>query len=401
MPGPAPLEAAWRRDGGKLLAALARRFRDIDLAEECLAEAAARAQSAWVEAPANPSGWLYRTALRIGIDRLRTKTRRRMKNLDDLELEAETSAAETPDDRLGLYFLCCHPAIGQEAQIALMLRLVAGLSVERIARAFLAEPAAILQRITRAKAKIAAAGVPFDAPPPSEWPARMPSLLAALSIIYDQSYADISGGVEAEALAREAAMLAEALAALSDDAEAHGLAALIRFCESRRPARLDPAGAMAPLDEQDVGLWRAADIAAGAEHLARAAQRRAPGPWQIKAHIHAAHARRAETGASPWPEITQLYDALMRLDPSPVTALNRALAGAHLQGVEVALREVDALNTSGDLGAFLPYHAARADLLRRSNRREEAYTAYRRALDLGPGAAEALFLERRLREMSA
>lgn len=394
------LDAAWRRDGGRLIAALARRFRDIDLAEECLAEAAARAQAAWTEAPSNPSGWLYKTALRIGIDRLRSKARRPMSSLDGLEIDHMADDPETPDDRLSLYFLCCHPALSQDSQVALMLRLVTGLSVERIAKSFLAEPATILQRITRAKAKIVAAVVPFDAPPRTEWPGRMPSLLAALSIIYDQSYADVGGGVEAEALAREAATLAETLAALSDDAEAWGLAAVIRFCESRRPARIDAAGAMVPLDEQDVRLWRHGDIAMGAEQLSRAARRHAPGPWQIKALLHASHARRAETGQTPWSDIANLYDALMRLDPSPVVALNRALARAHLHGIDAALKEVDALNAEGALEAWLPFQAARADLLRRLKRREEACTAYRRALDLSPGLVEERFLRRRLEEAS-
>lgn len=395
MPGPAALEDAWRRDGGRLLAALSRRFRDIDLAEECLAEAAARAQGNWTQTPVNPSGWLYRTALRIGVDRLRQRARRRVEAIDDLDLEARSEPAQTPDDRLGLYFLCAHPSLGEDAQIALMLRLVAGLPVETIARAFLAEPATILQRITRAKAKIAAARLPFDPPPRTEWAERMQGLLSALSIIYDQGYADVGGGIEAEAFAREAATLAESLADLTDDAEARGLAALIRFCESRRPARLAQDGAMVPLDEQDATLWRVADITAGAEHLARAVEARTPGPWQVKALIHAAHARRLNEGATPWGDIADLYDALFRLDPSPVVAVNRALARSEIFGAASALAELEALAAQTALEGWQPYHAARADLLRRAARREEAHTEYERAIALAQGRAERRFLNAR------
>jgi RNA polymerase sigma-70 factor (ECF subfamily) len=395
VPGPAALEDAWRRDGGRLLAALSRRFRDIDLAEECLAEAAARAQGSWTQTPANPSGWLYRTALRLGIDRLRQRARRRVEAIDDLDLEAGSEPTQTPDDRLGLYFLCAHPALGEDSRIALMLRLVAGLPVETIARAFLAEPAAILQRITRAKAKIAAARLPFDPPPRSEWPERMQGLLSALSIIYDQGYADVGGGIEAEAFAREAATLAESLAELTGDAEALGLAALIRFCESRRPARVARDGAMIPLDEQDVKLWRVSDIATGAEHLARAAEALTPGPWQIQALIHAAHARRLNEGATPWGDIADLYDALLRLDPSPIVAVNRALARSQIFGPAPALAELDAPAAQAALKGWQPYHAARADLLRRADRREEAYAEYDRAIALAPGRAERRFLEGR------
>lgn len=396
MPGPTALEEAWRRDGGKVLAALARRFRDLDLAEECLAEAAARAQTAWNSAPGNPSGWLYQTALRIGIDQFRQRARRKTEPFGDLDLEAHAGdGAETPDDRLALYFLCCHPALGQEAQIALMLRLVAGLSVERIATAFLAEPAAILQRITRAKAKIAAAAMPFDPPPRTVWPERMPLLLSALSIIYDQSYADIGGGIETVALAREAAMLAETLATLTDDPEAHGFAALARFCESRRPARLDASGAMIPLDEQDPKLWRMTDIAEGGACLARAARGRSPGPWQTKALIHAAHARRRAEGATPWRDIVNLYDALMRMEPSPVVAINRASARAAIHGPVAALAEIEGLNADGGVEGWQPFHATRADLLRRAGRAAEASEEYRRAIRLATGTAEKRFLEKR------
>lgn len=390
-----PLDSTWRRDGGKLVAALARRFRDLDLAEDCLAEAAARAQAAWAPSPpANPSGWLYRTALRCGLDRLRAQGRRPVEDLDALDLEAK-NAAETPDERLALYFLCCHPAIGADTQVALILRLAAGLSAEEIARAFLADPVAIYQRLARGKARIAAAGIPFDPPVRAHWPDRMRAVLAALSIIYDQSYGDVAGGVEQEALAREAATLAEALARLTDDPEAHGLAATLCLCESRRPARLDADGAMIPLDEQDVAHWNVALIDAASRHLALAARRRRPGPWQVKALIHAAHARRLSEGETPWRDVAALCDTLARLDPSPVTLLQRALARSRVEGALVALAEIDALNAEGALDRWQSLHAARADLLRRLGRGEDARRAYDEAIARTKGDAERRFLSRR------
>ncbi|MBY0423432.1 MAG: hypothetical protein K2Q06_14085 [Parvularculaceae bacterium] len=382
------------------MAALVRRLRSIDLAEECLAEAALRAQAAWGAAPpADASGWLYVTALRCGVDRLRRATRFPQEDVDALDLEAAAPPAETPDDRLALYFLCAHPALSTDAQIALMLRLVAGLPVAEIARAFLADAPTILQRITRAKAKVAAAGLPFEAPPKAQWAERLPPLLSALSIVYDQSYVDVGGGVEPEALGREATLLAETVAALSDHPEAHGLAATIRFCESRRPARIDRDGAMIPLDQQDPKLWRRADIDAAAEHLRRAARRRAPGPFQVMALIHAAHARRIAGEPAPTEEIAHLYDALLRLEPSPVVALNAALARAAAGASDDALVAVERLAEAHDLDDWQPYHAAHADLLRRAGRRAESQAAYARAIALAKGRAERLYLEARLRSL--
>lgn len=400
MPGPSRLEDAWRRDGGRLVAALARRFRDLDLAEECLAEAAARAQAHWTQPPDNPSGWLYRAALRIGIDRLRAKARRPAAEIEALADEVAAATPETPDDRLALYFLCCHPAIGADAQIALMLRLLAGLSVEDIARAFLAEPAAILQRITRAKKKLAAAKAPFDPPAPQNWPERLPRVLTALSIIYERSYADIGGGVEPEALAREAMALSQSLAELTDDPEAHGLAATIRFCESRRPARLDEDGAMTPLDRQNASLWRMADIEAAATHLEAAARGKAPGPWQIKALIHAAHARRKRDGVVPWQDIVALYAMLLRVEPTPVVALNAAVARAGAGDVASALGEIEALAAAHGLDGWQPVHAARAELLARLGRNAEAGEAFARAALMTPGRSERLYLEARARALA-
>lgn len=383
------------------MAALVSRLRNIDLAEDCLAEAAARAQTAWsAGAPADPSGWLYVTALRAGVDRLRRATRFREEDVAALDIEAATESPETPDDRLSLYFLCAHPALSVEAQTALMLRLVAGLPVAEIARAFLADAPTILQRITRAKAKIAGAGLTFDAPPKAQWAERLPPLLSTLSILYDQSYVDIGGGVEPEALAREAVQLAEAVAALTDHPEAHGLAATFRFCESRRPARIDAAGAMIPLDEQDVALWRRDEIDAGAEHLRRAARRRAPGPFQVMALIHAAHARRIAGVPTPTAEIVHLYGALFRLEPSPVVALNAALAVAASGAVEVGLYAVERLAADRAVADWQPYHAAYADLLRRAGRTGEARTAYARAIALAKGRAERLYLEKRLESLA-
>jgi RNA polymerase sigma-70 factor (ECF subfamily) len=304
-----------------------------------------------------------------------------------------------PDERLRLIFVCCHPAIAPDSRAALTLKVVCGLSTERLARAFLMAEPAMLQRITRAKAKIAAAGVPFEVPGPAAWPERLEAVLATLEIAYAQAYEDAALAGDAAGFAPDVLRLSGILAELTpDEPEALGLAALVRFAEARRPARLDDMGAMVPPEDQDIRLWRRDLIAEGALLMRRAADLGRSGPRQILASIHAAHLVRMETGETPWADIAAFYDDLMELRPTPVTAVNRAVALGEAYGAEAglsALGEIDPVR----LGSWLPWHAARAGLFAGAGRHPEACEALRIALALRPPPAERLYLERRLREL--
>ncbi|MDP3745827.1 MAG: RNA polymerase sigma factor [Phenylobacterium sp.] len=393
----------------RVVAALAARLRDLDLAEDAFAEACAAALTAWAaEAPRDPAAWLWRVALRKAFDPGRRVAVRERASHDppapaptpeDLLMAADEPV---PDERLRLIFVCCHPAIAVDARAALTLKIVCGLSTERLARAFLMAEPAMLQRITRAKRKIRDAGVPFEVPRREAWPERLEAVLATLEIAYAQAYEDAALAADGAPFAQEVLRLSGLLAELMpDEPEVLGLAALVRYAEARRPARLDAAGAMVGLPEQDVGLWRGDLIAVGARLLDRAANLRRTGPRQILAAIHGAHLSRRETGITPWTDILMLYDALLVVRPDAVTSVNRAVAVGEAKGAAAGLEALSAIADRARLTGWLPYQAARAALCARAGRSAEAAEAYRAALDLSPAPAERLYLERRLATLAS
>jgi RNA polymerase sigma-70 factor (ECF subfamily) len=401
------LDAAVREAGDRLRAGLAARFRDLDLAEEALAFACQAALETWDRdgVPRDPAAWLYAAGRRRGFDLMR-RARTRNAYRPDPPAPAPTpedvvmAAFEPiPDERLRLIFACCHPALAVEARIALTLKVICGLSTERLARAFLVSDTAMLQRITRAKAKIRDARIPFEVPGPDAWGERLEAVLAALEIAYAQAYEDAAGVSDAAGLADETLRLSGVLAdLLPDEPEVLGLAALIRLAEARRPARLDADGVMVPLTEQDPGRWDGRRLAEAAHLLNLAAKAGRSGPYQLLAAIHGAHATRRATGVTPWGDIVMLYDALMLVRPSPVAALNRAVAMGEAQGAAAGLEALERLEGLED---FAPWRAARGYLLERLGRAEEAAASLRAALDQIETPAERRFLERRLAALQA
>lgn len=391
---------------GRVTAALAARFRDLDLAEEAFAEAAASAVEAWRrDFPDDPPAWLWRTAYRKALDAVRRQATRAKAQHDAPPPEPTPEDAmivadqPIPDERLRLIFVCCHPALDPAARVALTLKIVLGLTTDRLARAFLVTEPAMLQRITRAKKKIAAAGVPFEVPGPEQWSERLDAVLATLEIAYAQAYEDAALAGDAAGFAPEVLRLSGLLAELlPEEPEVLALAALVRFAEARRPARLDDAGAMVPLALQEAHLWRGDRIAEGAALLDRAADQGRPGPRQVFAAIHGAHLSRQETGVTPWGDIVRLYDALLRMRPGSVTEINRAVAVAEAFGPEAGLRAFQAIEGER-LERWLPWQAARAWLLDQTGQRLAAAAAYDAALALSPAPAERLYLERQRRRL--
>jgi RNA polymerase sigma-70 factor (ECF subfamily) len=393
-----------------VVAALAARFRDLDLAEDGFADAAELAMRHFDDAPppASIGGWLHVAGRRRIIDRLRREAR--LAELiaaqpEDAEGEAMDIISlfdeQIPDERLRLIFICCHPAIGPEARAALTLRVVCGVPTERIAAAFLMATPAMAQRLTRAKAKIREAGVAFETPPPHLWAERLQSVLATLEIGYALAFQDAAGSEPTADLGPEVLRLAAMLAELlPDDPEVLGLAALVQLGEARRAARVDGAGRMIPLSEQDCTLWDDRLIASAARAMRRAAEIGRSGPYQLMAAIHLTHARRKAEGKTDWAATLKLYDLLSLLRPGPVVAINRAVALARVEGAQAGLAALDAL--AGDaVERYRPWHAARAHLLAKTGDRDGAAAAYRKALELSPARAERLFLEAKLRETSA
>ncbi|MEM6743623.1 MAG: DUF6596 domain-containing protein [Pseudomonadota bacterium] len=389
------LDRVMRADRGRLLSVLAAGLRDLSLAEEVLQEAAVSALSHWGRAglPASPEGWLLQVARRKAIDRLRGAVRDRRKS-DALavlrEDEGSPEPDEIPDERLRLIFVCCHPALEPKSRVALALRSVCGLTTREIARVFLDAEPAMGQRISRAKAKIAKAGIPFDVPDADAWPARLDAVLTALHLIFTTGY--VAGPEEPRDLCLEAEHLARLIDRLRpEDPEIEGALAMMLLTAARRAARIGPDGASLPPAEQDRALWDAARLAEGRALIARAMARRRPGPFQIKAAI--ADCQMAEPGPD-WPQIAALYGALLRHEPTPVVRLNAAVALAEAGDPAVGLAQVEALAET--LADFQPWHAARAALLAAAGDRAAAAAAYRRAIADAPTAAEARFLERRL-----
>jgi RNA polymerase sigma-70 factor, ECF subfamily len=400
---PSALETAVRAAGGRITAALAGRFRDLDIAEEAFAFACAQAVETWPRKPAaDPPAWLYAVALRRAYDlgrraRVRGAYRPAPPEPQPTPEDLVLAVQPIPDERLRLIFTCCHPALAAEGRIALTLRVICGLSVERLARAFLATETAMVQRLTRAKRKIREAKIPFEVPGPDAWPERIDAVLAALEIAYAQAYEDAGGGGEAAGLAKETLRLSGVLAELvPHEPEVLGLAATIRLAEARRPARIDRDGRMVPLADQDVSLWDAKLIAEAADLLARSARLGRTGPHQLLAAIHAAHASRRETRLTPWADIVALYDALLLLRPSPVAQVNHAVALEAAAGPGAALEALARAAEGGRLAAFAPYHAARAHLLERAGRPAEARAALAAALSLIDTPAERDHLQARL-----
>ncbi len=386
----------------RVVAALTRRFGDLDIAEEAAAEAFATAVERWPAdgVPPNPGAWLTTTANRKAIDRIRREHKR-----DDKQREAQMSydddSTEPPgaidDDRLRLIFTCCHPALAMDTRVALTLRMVGGLTMPEIARAFLVSEAAMGQRITRAKGKIKAARIPYRVPSAEDLPARISGVLAVLYLAFNEGY--LATGPDTDPvrhdLTTEAIRLTRLIRALlPEDGEVAGLLALMLLTEARRTARVSAGGELVALDEQDRGAWDAALIAEGhrlvRERLATGVP---PGRYQILAAINAVHTSARDIRDTDWSQVVALYDQLVRLDPSPIVALNRAIAVAELDGPEVALATVDRLDD--DLAGYHAYHATRADLLRRLGRSQESRAAYDRAIELAGNTAETAYLTRR------
>ncbi|WP_244624679.1 DUF6596 domain-containing protein [Sphingomonas sp. So64.6b] len=396
------LDRAARDHKGRIVAALAARFRDLDIAEEAFAEACARAVAAWsAEAPRDAAAWLYRVADRVALDMLRRHAIRAGAALPPPEPEPTAEellmddAAIIPDERLRLIFVCCHPAIHPEARAALTLKLVCGLTTLEIAHAFLTSETTVAQRMVRAKRKIADAAISFEVPGPEAWPAHIDAVLSTIEIAYARAHADAAGDGRHAGYAAEMLQVTATLATLiPNDADVLALAATIRFAEARRPARIDANGVMVPLDEQDPKQWDAPLIAEARPYLARALSIAPASPRVLASLIHGEWCARASLSLPPpWPAILTIYDALIAVRDDPVTQLNRAVALTQVRGAAAALDEVDALALPG-LAEFLPYHAVRADLLARLGHRSAARRAYNAALRLAPGSAERRWLER-------
>jgi RNA polymerase sigma-70 factor (ECF subfamily) len=403
------VDAVYRSDSRRVLATLIRLLGDFDLAEEALHDAFIAALERWPVdgVPANARAWLVSAGRFKAIDGIRRRARFdassqvRAAQLDSgVAVQPESDDAAVEDDRLRLIFTCCHPALTPDAQVALTLREVCGLTTEEIARAFLTQPPTLAQRIVRAKGKIRDARIPYEVPTREDLPARLDAVLHVVYLVFNEGYSASSGtSLTRHDLSAEAIRLGRLLVELLPEPEAVGLLALMLLHESRRAARTSPAGELVLLEEQDRTLWNRDQIVEGGALVERALGSRRFGPYTLQAAIAAVHAEAPSAAATDWAQIVGLYDVLFRADPSPVVELNRAVAVAMRDGPEAGLALIDALLARGELADYHFAHSARADLCRRLGRQAEAAASYRKALDLSRQDPERRYLEGRLREI--
>jgi RNA polymerase sigma-70 factor (ECF subfamily) len=424
MPTPVPeqlsrtIETLYRSESGRVLATLVRLLGDLDLAEESMHEAFAAALESWPKTgiPEKPRPWLISTARFKAIDAMRRRARfdgaqrdlvAHMESRGDHAAPGDAPSGmgeigdeEIEDDRLRLIFTCCHPALAPEGQVALTLREICGLTTEEIARAFLVTPATLAQRIVRAKAKIRETPIPYEVPTPQELPERLDAVLQVIYLVFNEGYSAAAGAEVTRAeLTCEAIRLGRLLTELQPEPEVIGLLALMLLQESRRAARTSPAGELILLENQDRSLWNREQIAEGVALLKKALNSRRFGPYTLQAAIAAVHAEAESVVATDWRQIAAIYDQLVRIQPSPVVQLNRAVAMAMRDGPEAGLAHIDAVLAHGELASYYLAHAARADMCRRLGRTAEARSSYEKALALTQQEPERRFLEERIRQL--